>query len=114
MKTERVAFPYSPSQHRNCTKSSDQAHLLASEIKSLWDRGKPADASAILEEYPHLLAHKSIVLDLAYEEFCQRAESGELIDPTSFCNRFPLYGQSLFRLIEIHGYLHRNPQLLGD
>ena len=94
--------------------SADVAHLLASEIKARWDNGERADAWSVLADHPEWLASKSIVLDLAYEEYCQRTDLGESIDSAQFCQRFPNYRQSLRRLIDVHRYLEENPQLLAD
>ena len=86
---------------------------LLSAIKSMWKRGEPADARAALSRHPKLKAEKSVVLDLAYEEYCVREESGQAPDPDEFCERFPTYKASLRRLIEAHRLLEDNSYLLA-
>jgi serine/threonine protein kinase/Tfp pilus assembly protein PilF len=102
---------------RGDVRSSDNtgdARAIASQIKDRWDNGERADAWSVLTDHPELLATKSIVLDLAYEEYCQRCELGEAIDAAEFCRRFPPCRDSLQRLIDVHRYLEQNPQLLTD
>lgn len=76
------------------------------------DSGAIPDAAARLALHPELLDNKSVVLDLAYEEFCQRAEAGQAPDPESFCARFPAYRSSLRRLLTAHQFLAANSELL--
>ncbi len=78
------------------------ARRLVSEIKSQWQRGRPADARGVLAQYPQLGSDKSAVLDLAYEEYCLREQAGASPDPDEFCQRFPHYKTSLRRLLEAH------------
>jgi eukaryotic-like serine/threonine-protein kinase len=86
---------------------------LLSAIKSMWRRGDPVDARAALSRNPKLKAEKSVVLDLAYEEYCLRDEAGQPPDPDEFCERFPTYKASLRRLIEAHRLLEDNSYLLA-
>lgn len=86
---------------------------LASEIKDLWKQGREPDAQAALSHYPELRHDKSAVLDLAYEEYCQRLEAGTPPDPDEFCERFPSFRASLRRLIEAHRFLEENSHLLA-
>jgi serine/threonine protein kinase/Flp pilus assembly protein TadD len=53
------------------------------------------------------------LLDLAYEEYCQRCESGQPVDPEEFCGRFPHFQSSLRRLLGVHHFLEENPELLA-
>jgi hypothetical protein len=57
---------------------------LASAIKEEWHRGTSPDTSAALGEHQELRAHPSIVVDLAYEEYCIRSNAGEKIDLAEF------------------------------
>src|SRR5262249_52007790 len=63
----------------------------AAAIKHAWARGSEPDACAALRQHPDLLGDKSLVLDLAYEEYCLRHEAGRPPDPEVFCDRFPAY-----------------------
>ncbi len=87
----------------------DQGVLLASrfasEVKSRWRRGEHADVAAVLEEYPELKQHKSVVLDLACSEYFQRLDQGEPLDAETFSSRFPAFQRSLFLLIEVQRML---------
>jgi serine/threonine protein kinase len=62
----------------------------------------PVTASSAL---PESLASKSAALSRAYEDYCQRQETGNLTDPEAFCERYPNFKTSLRRLIEVHRFL---------
>ena len=79
------------------------------DVIERWRGGEPPDARAVLSAHPEILQQKSVVLDLAYEEYCLRTESGERIAPSTFCERFPTYRHSLERLLEVHQYLQADP-----
>ena len=63
-------------------------------------RAAPPDAQEALARRPELRAVKSLVLDLAYEEFCLRYAAGERPDVDAFCDRFPTFKSSLCGIIE--------------
>jgi serine/threonine protein kinase/Tfp pilus assembly protein PilF len=87
----------------------------AAAIRTSWqDGGQPPDAREALEQDPALRSEKSIVLDLAYEEFWLRQNAGERIDVESFCDRFPTYRASLQRLLAVHQFFDGAPSLLND
>ena len=79
------------------------------DVIDRWRGGEPPDARAVLSAHPEILQQKSVVLDLAYEEYCLRTESGERVAPSTFCERFPTYRHSLQRLLEVHQYLRADP-----
>ncbi len=76
-----------------------------------WRRGESPSANAVLREHPELAGQKSVVLDLAYEEFCLRREAGEPLAPSTFCDQFPTYRKSLERLLGVHELLAGNSAL---
>jgi serine/threonine protein kinase/Flp pilus assembly protein TadD len=78
-----------------------------------WRQGETPNADAVLREHPEWASQKSYVLELAYEEFCLRAEAGEAVTATSFCDRFPAFRKSLARLLGFHEYADHNPALRG-
>ncbi|MBW3600617.1 MAG: protein kinase [Planctomycetes bacterium] len=79
---------------------------LVSQIKENWRQGDAVpDASAALEANPHLRRWKSIVLDLAAEEYHLRAEVGQQVDADDFCRRFPDYQRSLLHRLEVEQFL---------
>src|SRR6516162_5630236 len=79
----------------------------ANEIKRAWAEGGSPNTIAVLTSEPDLLADKSLVLDLAYEEYCLRTQAGEILDPEVFCDRFPAQRSSLRRLLAAHEYFDR-------
>lgn len=92
---------------------NDAAPSLASVLSEWRQQGKPVDALQTLAKHPDWWTEKSVVLDLAYEEFCQRREAGDQIDPDQFCKRFPVYQTSLRRTMEIHQLIEENPEALA-
>ncbi len=93
---------------------STPARGLASEIIDLWQQGQSADAQSFLAHHPELLADKTAVVDLAYEEYCQRLEAGIAPEVDAFCARFPAVKTTLRRLLSAHCFLAANRELLGD
>ena len=93
-------------------KESSLRSQIVSEAKDCWAQSQPLDAKALLAEHPEFSKRKSVVLDLAYEEFCQRIEAGESIDTDDFCRRFSTCERSLRRLIAVHEFLDENSHLL--
>lgn len=69
------------------------------------------DAREVLEAHPGLRADRSLVLDLALEEYCVRTERGEAVDAHVFCDRFPSHRTSLRRLISAHRLLEADEGL---
>ena len=86
---------------------------IVSEARDYWAQGQRLDAKAFLADHPEYSARKSIVLDLAYEEYCQRIEAGESIDANTYCRRFSTFERSLGRLIAVHEFLDDNSRLLA-
>jgi tetratricopeptide (TPR) repeat protein len=87
---------------------------LATDIKQRWRDGLATpDAAAALADHSFLAGHKSIVLDLAYEEYCHREEAGDTPDTASFCARFGTFRASLCKLIEAHRLMVDHPELLA-
>src|SRR5262245_3139260 len=56
-----------------------------------------------------MVSRKSVALDRAYEEYCQRREAGQLPDPDEFCTRFLRFQTSLRRLIEVRRCIEEPP-----
>jgi eukaryotic-like serine/threonine-protein kinase len=97
--------PLSAASAPGCVDGAATRRLL-SLIKEGWLQGAAPDARAALSQNPELEASRSIVLDLAYEEYCRRQETGDTLDPDKFCQRFPAHRNSLRRLLEAHRCLH--------
>lgn len=84
------------------------ARRIASHLRRRWTNGEPADAVKALKDHPDFCLDQSIVLDLAYEEFCQRVESGKTLSIQHFCAHFPSqYRGSLERLLQVHMIVHQ-------
>jgi serine/threonine protein kinase/Flp pilus assembly protein TadD len=81
------------------------AGRLAAEIKQRWDQGEAPDVAAALAEHPDLRKYRSVVLDLAYTEYCRRKEDGEALDSREFSERFPSLQRSLYFMIEVQKLL---------
>ena len=88
---------------------SDESKLVSAAISN-WRNGETPDAAAFLKAHPHLADQKSLVLDLAYEEYCLRKEQGETVAANEFCDKFPDQRLSLARLIDVHDYLDQHPE----
>lgn len=71
-------------------------------------------ATIRLAEPPSSAAERSDLIDSAYEEYCQRVESGEPVDAEEYCARFPAFQTSLRRLLQAHRNLEEHPELLND
>ncbi len=85
------------------------ANRLASEIRRRWCNGEDPDIAAVLAEHPELKRYKSVVLDLAHDEYRLRLEMGESLSADEFSRRFPTLQKSLYLLIEVHRLLNRDP-----
>ncbi len=71
------------------------------EILDAWHCGESPDTLAVLERFPNLHLDDSVVIDLAYEEYCLLREHGE-VDLEQFCARHPRQRTELRHLIETH------------
>lgn len=110
---------HSLSSPRNAPPAVEQGSLYASaeelvaETIDAWRAGGEADVAAFLEEHPELALRKSLVLDLAYEEYCQQVERTDDQAIRRFLDRYPDVKSSLRRQIEVHQFFSANPMLLG-
>lgn len=85
----------------------------ADAIRAAW-RAAPEspDTHAVLGRDPELAGVKSIVVDLALEEFMIRRQRGERIDPDEFCDRFPQHQASLRQILSAELFLEQNLEAL--
>jgi len=88
-----------------CVQTLQQQRDHAQRLKLQWRDGEVPDARAAIEEIGGSTVHKSVAIELAYEEFCQRKAAGEDIQPSRFAERFPALQHSLQRQIGIHQFL---------
>ncbi|MAR08487.1 MAG: hypothetical protein CL681_00760 [Blastopirellula sp.] len=77
---------------------------LLSEFRVNWQNGNDVDVHTFLARYPSVDG-KSVLVDLAYEEYCLRHERGEAPTAEAFCERFPDIRCSLRRVLEVHSYM---------
>ena len=84
------------------------ANRTASAIIERWQSGESPDAAAAMRDYPHLRHYKSVVLDLARQEFRLRLQAGEELDAETFSQRFPSLRRSLFFLIGAENFISQD------
>jgi serine/threonine protein kinase len=99
---------------RNPAIAVEWAAELVQTIVAGWRESGQPDTLVALDQYPHLRAEKSHMLDLAYEEYVQRRGAGECVEVDKFCARFPEYQESVRRIIEAHSFLEREGRLDGE
>ncbi|MBM4093100.1 MAG: hypothetical protein FJ276_27380, partial [Planctomycetes bacterium] len=89
---------------------------FANQMLNDWADRPPSDGeSSLAQEEPAVGAacggvphpgleqeRPSTLLDLAYEQYCQRIERGEQIDIADFCREFPELGSALHRQLMVH------------
>lgn len=86
---------------------------LAESLKRAWRAGAAPDAAAALAEHPVLLDYPSLVIDLAYEEYCLREEAGPAPAVDEFAARFPAHEALVREVLDGHRQLADHPELLA-
>jgi eukaryotic-like serine/threonine-protein kinase len=84
---------------------------LVRALKKAWRDGAAPDAAGALRDYPSLLRHRSLVVDLAYEEYCLREEAGRVPDTESFCRVLPAFRSEVRSVIRGHRALFDRPEV---
>lgn len=89
--------------------------LVHREIfKELLDRSKNGvllEFPKIVETYPHLREYRSYVLDLVYEDYCQRSAAGAVCRTEEYAGIFPEYDRQIHELLEVHRFFHASGQV---
>src|SRR6476620_8867155 len=97
--------------------SAKQA-LLTDAIVSQWSRSGHPDMVAVLREHPSLLRDRSLLLNLAIEEYEAYDHASGDLDLDKHCARFEEFGssiqQSILRQLEVQRFIDRQPDLLRD
>jgi serine/threonine protein kinase len=93
---------------------SSAPESMVREVIERWRGGARPDAAGFLTANPEVRDHKSLAMDLIYEEYCLRNEAGETLVPSTFCQNFPTYRQSLQRLIDVHQFLDAQPEAVEE
>jgi eukaryotic-like serine/threonine-protein kinase len=87
------------------------ARRLLHEVVHRWQAGEAPNARQVIEQHPEFANVKSVVIDLAYEEYCLRVEKGEAVDRDQFCGQFPEFSTSLCRRLEVHDFFQSEQEL---
>src|SRR5262245_15177796 len=84
---------------------------LVRTLKQAWRDGGNPDAAGALRDHPTLLLHRSLAVDLAYEEYCLREEGGQVPDADYFCRALPAFRSAIREVIRGHRALMDHPEL---
>src|SRR4051812_26717637 len=80
-----------------------------------WRDGAEPDAARVLAEHPELRGSKSLVMELALEEYSLRRTGGEGIAKSEFCDGFPAYRRWMAKLRGVEDeFLARCPPLEAE
>jgi len=89
------------------------ASRVAEAVREQWRRGEEPDAAAVLAAKPELKRYRSVVIDLAHDEYSLRLARGESWEAEEFARRFPSFQRSLCLYIVVNRMLDGNPHLAG-
>lgn len=78
---------------------------VVERLKQLWRGGTEPNTARVLQEHPSLLLHRSLLVDLAYEEYCLREVRGGPPETDEFCRQFPEFQSHLREVIRGHRQL---------
>lgn len=81
---------------------ANQLREKVDQILDSWRAGSTPNALAVLDELPQLKQYPSLAVDLAYEEYCLRSESGEAMNPKAFCQQFDGLRKPIARMLKVH------------
>jgi eukaryotic-like serine/threonine-protein kinase len=87
--------------------------VLVDSLKQDWRRGTPPDAVQAIRQHPELLLHRSLAIDLVYEEYCLLEEVGQPPDLEQFCQKLPAFGSYIREVILGHRVLANHPELFA-
>src|SRR6478672_11058866 len=100
--------------HNSCGGSllSELNEIIVAE----WRQTHSPDLVSMLEKYPQLLHNKSLLLNLALDEFKAQQLASAHIDLSQHCQRSNKFGstieQSVFRQLEVQRYIEAHPELI--
>jgi serine/threonine protein kinase len=84
---------------------------LVHSIKQMWRKGTPPDAGRAFQDHPELLRHRSLAVDLVYEEYCLLEEIGQPPELEPFCRNLPAFGSYVREVIRGHRVFADHPEL---
>jgi serine/threonine protein kinase/Tfp pilus assembly protein PilF len=87
------------------------AMRTAHAVKSLWNGGAPPDLAGVLETHPGLRNYRTVVVELAGEEYRLRTKAGEALDHGEFANRFSSFERSIAYYLEAQSVVDNDPKL---
>lgn len=87
---------------------------LVHSLKEVWRQGSPPDALRAFQEHPELLHHRSLAVDLVYEEYCLLEEVGQLPELEQFCRKIPAFGSYIREVIRGHRVFAEHPELFAE
>lgn len=87
---------------------AEDARRICADVIKEWPDDSAFDTSSVLKSHPELRSHKSVVVDLAFEEYTRRRELGEDLTPTEFASRFPTIQKSLVKQLQVCDFLFDN------
>jgi eukaryotic-like serine/threonine-protein kinase len=111
MKAQHDTDPFRGATVEHRSSEMDRAAGIAEEMKKRWHSGTEPDTASVLEKNPELLRYRSLVLDLAHEEYLCRQAAGETLNSDQFVKHFPGMERSLYFLIEVRRMLQQDPSV---
>lgn len=96
------------------TASILQVRQLANELRDLRRKGESSPIRLVLERHPELAEAKSVVIELANEDLCQRTEAGESLDLNEYCKQLPVFQEEVRRMALAHGFVEEKEPLLDE
>jgi len=78
-------------------------------LQERWRAGDRPDLEAALSETATLIRSKSLLIELAHEEYVRRVAAGESPDPAEFAERFPSLKSSLYLYIAVKELFSQDP-----
>src|SRR5690349_17646991 len=98
--------------HESTIRRLDEAadlRAVVAEVTQRWRAGQPADARAVVDQYPSIADHRSLLYDLVAEDFHARRVAGEALGPLTYREQFESFGvplaESIERVIALEGVL---------
>ena len=85
----------------------------ASTVKRLWHGGASPDLARVLETYPGLKKHRTVVIELAYEEYRLRRKAGEAPDAGEFAQRFRTFERAIACYLMVRSFVDNDPECAG-
>lgn len=97
--------------------AAEQRRLeLPQLVRAEWGRAGAPDLVESINRHPQLLRDRSILLNLAIDEYKERCLAHTRVDLEHYCARFHSFGssieRSIFRQLETQRYIDEHPELL--